>query len=88
MNYQFNVENDKRKSASKYYENENKFEKVKVFKSTIGQVYAVKIPASTTIYEDPVGYQGGMYLGGMETEQVFIQKPWEIPGVTIMKYPK
>lgn len=29
-----------------------------------------------------------MYLGGMETEQVFIQEPWEIPGVTIMKYPK
>ena len=88
MNYQFNVENDKRKSASRYYENKNKFEKVKVFKSTIGQVYAVKIPAGTIIYEGPVGYQGGMYLGGMETEQVFIQEPWEIPGVTIMKYPK
>jgi hypothetical protein len=42
LNYQFNVENDKRKSASKYYENENKFEKVKVFKSTVEQVYAVK----------------------------------------------
>ena len=56
MNYQFNVENDKRKSASRYYENENKFEKVKVFKSTV--------------------------------EQVFIQEPWENPGITIMKYPK
>jgi hypothetical protein len=35
LNYQFNVENDKRKSASRYYENENKFEEVKVFKSTV-----------------------------------------------------
>ena len=57
-------------------------------KSMIEQVYAVKIPAGTTVYEGPVGYQGGMYLGGMETEQVFIQEPWKIPGVTIMKYPK
>ena len=83
MNYQFNVENDKRKRASRYYENENKFEKVKVFKSAIEQVYAVKIPAGTTIYTEPVGYQGGM-----EIEQVFIQEPWKNPGVTIMKYPK
>lgn len=52
MNYQFNVENDKRKSASRYYENENKFEKVKVFKSTIEQVYAVKIPAGIAIYTE------------------------------------
>ena len=88
MNYQFNVENDKRKSASRYYENENKFEKVKVFKSTIEQVYAIKIPAGTTIYEGPVGYQGGMYLGGMEIEQVFIREPWEISGIIIMKYSK
>ena len=83
MNYQFNVENDKRKSASRYYESENNFEKVKVFKSTIEQVYAVKITAGTIIYTEPVGYQGGMYL-----EQVFIQEPWKNPGVTIMKYPK
>ena len=60
----------------------------KVYKSPIEKVYAIKIPAGTIIYEGPVGYQGGMYLGGMETEQVFIQEPWEIPGVTIMKYPK
>ena len=52
------------------------------------KVYAIKIPAGTIIYEGPVGYQGGMYLGGMETEQVFIQEPWKSPGVTIMKYPK
>jgi hypothetical protein len=29
-----------------------------------------------------------MYLGGMEIEQVFIREPWEIPGITIMKYSK
>ena len=52
------------------------------------KLYAVKVPAGTIIYEGPVGYQGGMYLGGMEIEQVFIQEPWENPGVTIMKYPK
>ena len=50
----------------------------KVYKSPIEKVYAIKIPAGTIIYEGPVGYQGGMYLGGMETEQVFIEKPWEI----------
>lgn len=32
----------------------------------IEQVYAVKIPAGTTIYTGPVGYQGGIYLGGMD----------------------
>ena len=62
--------------------------KLEVFKSPIEKVYAIKIPAGTIIYEGPVGYQGGMYLGGMETEQVFIQEPWKNPGVTIMKYPK
>ena len=87
MNYQFNVENDKRKSASRYYENKNKFEKVKVFKSTIGQVYAVKIPAGTTIYTGPVEYQGGMYFGGLETNQIFLPDT-RIPGVEFFKYSK
>ena len=59
-----------------------------VYSSPIGQVYAVKIAAGTVIYEKPLGYQGGMYLGGMEIEQVFIREPWEIPGITIMKYSK
>ena len=35
------------------------------------------------MYEKPVGYQGGMYLCGMEIEQVFIREPWEIQGITI-----
>lgn len=59
-----------------------------VYKSPVEKVYAIRIPAGTVIYEGPVGYQGGMYLGGMEIEQVFIREPWKIPGVTIMKYPK
>ena len=29
-----------------------------------------------------------MYLGGMEAEQVFIQEPWKIPGIKVLKYPK
>ena len=62
--------------------------KREVYSSPIGQVYAVKIAAGTVIYEEPVGYQGRMYLGGMEIEQVFIREPWEIPGITIMKYSK
>ena len=56
--------------------------------SRINTIYEIRIPAETTVYEGPVARQGGVYLGEMETEQVFIQKPWEIPGVTIMKYPK
>ncbi|AMD94191.1 hypothetical protein [Leptotrichia sp. oral taxon 847] len=62
--------------------------KTKVYKSPIEKVYAIEIPAGTTIYEGPVGYQGGMYLGGMETEQIFIQEPWKIPGIKVLKYPK
>ena len=62
--------------------------KTKVYKSPIEKVYAIEIPAGTTIYEGPVGYQGGMYLGGMETKQIFIQEPWKIPGIKVLKYPK
>ena len=29
-----------------------------------------------------------MYLGGMETEQVFIQEPWKISGIKVLKYPE
>ena len=29
-----------------------------------------------------------MYLGGMEAEQVFIQEPWKIPEIKVLKYPK
>lgn len=31
----------------------------------------------------PVGYQGGAYLGGLNTEQIFISQPWNISGVEV-----
>lgn len=43
--------------------------------------YAVKIPAGTTIYKGPVGYQGGIYKGGQDMMQIFVEKPWLIEGV-------
>jgi hypothetical protein len=49
--------------------------------SPIESTYAIKIPAGTTVYEGPVAYQGGIYLGGQECKQTFISKPWDIPGV-------
>lgn len=45
--------------------------------SRINTVYEIRIPAGTTVYEEPVGYQGGVYLGGMDKKQVFIQEPWK-----------
>ncbi len=61
--------------------------KLEVYSSPIEQVYAVKIPAGTVVYEGPVGYQGGMYLGGMETNQIFMPDT-RIPGVEFFKYTK
>lgn len=49
--------------------------------SPIDRLYAIKIPKGTTIYEGPVGYQGGVYQGGPNTNQVFVPTPWKIPGV-------
>jgi RHS repeat-associated protein len=51
--------------------------------SPIDNVYTVTIPKGTTIYEGPVGYQGGIYLGGPGTNQVFVPEPWKIPGVQV-----
>ena len=56
-------------------------------KSMIEQVYAVKIPAGTTIYTGPVGYQGGMYFGGLETNQICLPDT-RIPEVEFFKYSK
>ena len=53
----------------------------------IEQVYAVKVPAGTTIYTGPVGYQGRMYFGGLETNQIFLPDT-RIPGVEFFKYSK
>ena len=52
--------------------------------STIDTVYAIKIPKGTTIYEGPVGYQGGPYLGGPNTNQIFVATPWNIKGVQVI----
>lgn len=51
--------------------------------SRINCIYAIKIPRGTTIYMGPVGYQGGAYLGGLNTEQIFISQPWNISGVEV-----
>ncbi|WP_306173527.1 RHS repeat domain-containing protein [Limnobacter humi] len=52
--------------------------------SPIDTVYAIKIPKGTTVFEGPVGYQGGLYVGGQEMMQTFIPKPWSIPGVEVI----
>ena len=43
-----------------------------------------KIPAGTTIYRGPVASQGGIYQGGLEYEQIFIETPWKIEGVEVI----
>ena len=52
--------------------------------STIDTMYAVRIPKGTTIYEGPVGYQGGIYMGGSSANQIFVPTPWNIKGVQIL----
>ena len=49
--------------------------------SPLEATYSIKIPKGTTIYEGPVGYQGGCYLGGESCNQIFISEPWKIKGV-------
>ncbi|MBC2104718.1 hypothetical protein [Listeria booriae] len=49
--------------------------------SPIDVTYKIKIPKGTTIYEGPVGFQGGPYMGGLEMQQIFIHQPWKITGV-------
>ena len=43
--------------------------------SPVNTVYAVNIPAGTTVYTGPVGPQGGAYMGGPDIIQIFIQTP-------------
>lgn len=52
--------------------------------SPVNAVYGIKIPKGTTVYEGPVGYQGGPYLGGQEVMQTFIPTPWAIDGVEVV----
>lgn len=52
--------------------------------SPLNTVYEIKIPAGTTIYRGPVASQGGIYQGGFEYEQIFIETPWKIEGVEVI----
>lgn len=52
--------------------------------SNVNTVHAVKIPKGTTIYEGPVGNQGGIYTGGPNAGQIFVEKPWNIEGVEVV----
>jgi len=52
--------------------------------SPIDTVYGIQFPPGTTMYNGPVGYQGGVYLGGPNTNQIFISQPWNIPGVQVI----
>ncbi|MBC1370849.1 hypothetical protein HB847_00620 [Listeria booriae] len=52
--------------------------------SPINTVYEIRIPAGTTIYEGPVGFQGGPYAGGLKQMQFFIQAPWDITGTKVL----
>ena len=37
----------------------------------------IEFPAGTEVYEGPIGYQEGRYLGGLENEQIYIEKAWK-----------
>lgn len=50
----------------------------------IDNVYAIKVPKGTTIYTGSVGPQGGVYVGGYNVMQTYIDAPWtfEVVGKT------
>ncbi len=52
--------------------------------SYIDNVYAIKVPKGTTVYTGPVGPQGGVYMGGYDVMQTYIDAPWtfEVIGKT------
>jgi len=52
--------------------------------SPLESLYTVHIPRGTTIYEGPVAYQKGIYLGGMDRIQIYVRRPWTIPGVEVL----
>ena len=51
--------------------------------SDLDNVYSLELPAGTKMYEGYVANQGGMHRG--MGEQIFIDKPWNIPGVSDAK---
>jgi filamentous hemagglutinin len=52
--------------------------------SPLDVVYTVRIPKGTTVYDGPVGPQGGFYVGGPNASQVFVETPWNIRGVQVL----
>lgn len=52
--------------------------------SAIDKVYKIKFPKGTTIYDGPVSSQGGIYQGGLDKEQIFIDSPWKLDGVEVI----
>ena len=52
--------------------------------SPIDKVYKIKIPKGTTIYMGPVGSQGGIYQGGLDKLQIFIDSPWNIENIEVL----
>jgi filamentous hemagglutinin len=55
--------------------------------SPVNTVYAIKIPAGTTVYAGPVANQGGVYVGGQNISQIFVPEPWKLSGVTVIGLP-
>jgi hypothetical protein len=50
--------------------------------SPIQSVYAIKIPAGTSVYVGPTSYQDSVYVGG--ATQIYVPQPWAIPGVQVL----
>ena len=46
--------------------------------------YAIKIPKGTITYTGPVGPQGGVYCGGYDKLQTFIETPWKIDRIEVI----
>ena len=52
--------------------------------SIVDSAYAIKIPKGTITYTGPVGPQGGVYCGGYDKLQTFIETPWKINGIEVI----
>ena len=52
--------------------------------SVVDTVYAIKVPKGTVTYIGPVGPQGGIYCGGYDKIQIFIETPWKIDGIEVV----
>jgi len=51
-------------------------------KSPVESLYAIEVPAGTTVNVGPTSDQGGIYLGGRI--QVFVPQPWNMSGVQVL----